>query len=67
MPSQRRQQILQRYHQTLGAIDRALYHLSAIKLMYGDEAPAHRQAVELIALALVQVRQLFEEFRGKYI
>lgn len=66
MPNNRRQQILQHYDGALNAIDRALAQLGAIREMYGAEAPTHARGVELIALALVQVRQLLEEFRARY-
>ncbi len=66
MPVKTRDKLIQSYERCQGAYDRVLYHLSVMRNTYGEQAPQHRDAIEQIGIATMQVKELLKDFRYKH-
>lgn len=67
MPVKTRDKLIQSYERAQGALDRSLYHMGNMKAIYGEGGkPDHQAAVEAIGIMTLQVKDLFQEFRQKY-
>ena len=67
MPRTERELAKRKFDQVLNALDRALTHLQDLRALYDDRAPKHREFVENAALGILNIRDMIEEFRKRFV
>lgn len=66
MPRDTRDYLLRHKQQAVNDIDRALERIQVMRDIYGDIKPQHGEYLEKVQFALIQVKDLLDLFRDRF-